>query len=433
MSIANDESTVKLSLLLLDDEQDILNSLKRLLRRDYDVVCYTEGQEALDYLADNNVDIIMSDMRMPQMNGDEFLTSAKKCQPDAIRILLTGYSDMESTINAINNGSIYTYIGKPWDNESLKLTLEKAASHYGLKKEKIALSAKLKEANDELANLNQSLEIRIKKRTAALEASKEKLNNSLSIQQDLMSDMLDMLSATIEYRTGFGDRHLKRIAKQSRLLAVRLELDEASCRRIYFCALIHEIGMVGLSDEVLANIDMSNMRDEAIARHPQIGAEIVGRIKRLTPLIDNILYQNENYDGTGTPGNMGGVTIPIGARIIRIVKDFDYLIAGNNNDKRMPVSRAKAWMKERANLWYDRSILEVYLEQVKDRTPEEEAEMGYGIGIESIEEGNILIEDIVLHNGNTMLKAGQILNAAMIDKLRKYEDTYNTKVTLFVD
>ena len=90
-------------------------------------------------------------------------------------------------------------------------------------------------------------------------------------------------------------------------------------------------------------------------------------------------------------------------------------------------------MKERANLWYDRDILEIFLEQVKDRTPEEEAEMGYGVGIESIQEGNVLAEDIVLHNGNTMLKAGQVLNVAMIDKLRKYEDTYNTKVTLFVD
>ena len=225
MTITEGVLDQKLSLLLLDDEQDILNALKRLLRRDYDIICFSEGAEALSYIADNKVDIIMTDMRMPEMNGDEFLTLAKEIKPDTIRILLTGYSDIESTVNAINNGGIYTYIAKPWDNESLKLTLEKASSHYLMKQEKLVLTEKIATTNIKLKSLNQSLELREKERSALLQATKAKLTSSVSIQQDLMADMLDMLSATIEYRTGFGNRHLKRIAQQSRLLAGQLALD----------------------------------------------------------------------------------------------------------------------------------------------------------------------------------------------------------------
>lgn len=425
------EANTKLNLLLIDDESHILSALTRLLRKDYNIVSFNEGQEALDYLANNTVQIIMSDMRMPAMDGAQFLSEARKIQPDSIRILLTGYSDMESTISAINDGRVYTYIGKPWDNDSLKLTLEKAANHFTLKQENFALTNNLISANDELAKLNQSLEERVAKRTQALQASKQKLADSLHTQKSLLADVLDMLSATIEYRTGHGTSHLSRVAKQCRSLARKLKLDDAACRRIYFCGLLHEIGMVGLSDEVLNNFDMSNATDDAVTSHPVIGATIVGRLKRLAGLTDNILHQNENYDGTGTPKHLSGQDIPIGARIIRVVKDFDYLVAGLKNDNKMSISNAQAWMKERANIWYDRKILETFNQLLIERGNTDDDDFDFSVGLERLKIGDVLAEDLVLHNGNIMLKAGQEINQIVIDKIRQYEETYNTKVTLF--
>jgi response regulator RpfG family c-di-GMP phosphodiesterase len=428
------EQAVPLTLLLLDDEQDILNALKRLLRKDYTIVTFNDGREALTYLAENHVDMIMSDMRMPEMDGAEFLAKSRDIVPNAIRLLLTGYSDMDSTVKAINDGGVYTYIGKPWDNQDLKLTLSKASDHYLLKEEAKSLNEQILKANNELAEFNQSLEKKVNQRTAALQASKQKLDKAFNTQKDLLFDVLDMMSATIEYRTGFSPGHSKRIAIQCKSLAKYMELDDAFCRRIYLCALLHEIGTVGLTDDVLqASTLGAGKLDDALMTHPVIGAEIIAKVKRFSPLTDNILHQNENIDGTGFPDHLSGDDIPVGSRIIRVVKDFDFLIAGKANKNKMSIPNAYAWMKDRSGVWYDRHILQSFIDLLGKRDLDgEENEMEFSIGLEALKPGDKLLEDLILHNGNVMLKAGQEINSTMVTKLREYEETYNTKVTLFI-
>lgn len=423
-----------LSLLLLDDEQDILNALKRLLRKEYTIVTFNDGRDALAYLAENHIDMIMSDMRMPEMDGAEFLSKSRDITPNAIRLLLTGYSDMESTVKAINEGGVYTYIGKPWDNQDIKMTLSKAADHYLLKKEAKSLNEQVVKANKELEEFNQSLEQKINQRTAALQASKEKLNKAFNTQKDLLFDVLDMMSATIEYRTGFSPGHSKRIAIQCKTLAKFIGLDDAFCRRIYLCALLHEIGTVGLTDDVLNSSTLgAGKLDDALITHPVIGAEIIAKVKRFTSLTENVLHQNENIDGTGFPEHLSGEEIPVGSRIIRVVKDFDFLIAGKANDKKMSIANAYAWMKERSGIWYDSKILQSFIELLGKRdSSDDESEMEFSIGIEKLKPGDKLLEDLILHNGNVMLTAGQEISNVMIEKLKEYEQTYNTKVTLFV-
>jgi response regulator RpfG family c-di-GMP phosphodiesterase len=421
-----------LTLLLLDDEEDIINALKRLLRNEYRIVPFSKCSDALDYLQENHVDIIMSDMRMPRMDGAEFLAHAKEIIPNAIRLLLTGYSDMDSTVKAINDGGVYTYISKPWNNQDLKLTLEKASDHYLLKKEAKRLNEEVVQANQELEIFNQSLELKVTQRTSALQASTKKLKTTLQTQKELFFDVLDMMSATIEYRTGFSTGHSKRIAIQCKTLAKNLGLDEAHCRRIYLCALLHEIGTVGLTDEVLqASSIGAGKLDDSLITHPMIGAEIIGKVKRFAPLTDNIRHQNENFDGTGLPEHLSGDDIPIGARIIRIVKDFDFLIAGKTNDKRMSISNAYAWMKARADTWYDSHILLAFIDLLGSRESDD-SEMEFSIGVEALNPGDTLLEDLRLHNGSIMLKAGQEVTSVMIEKLKEYEKTHNTIVTLFI-
>ena len=421
-----------LKLLLLDDEEDIINALRRLLRNKYEIIPFNKGDEALAYLQENHVDIIMSDMRMPKMDGAEFLAHAREIIPNAIRLLLTGYSDMDSTVKAINDGGVYTYISKPWNNQDLKLTLEKASDHYLLKKETKRLNEEVAKANKELEIFNQSLELKVIQRTSALQASTKKLKSTLQTQKELFFDVLDMMSATIEYRTGFSAGHSKRIAIQCKTVAKKLELDDLTCRRIYLCALLHEIGTVGLSDDLLQENTLgSGKLDDLLITHPMIGAEILGKVKRFASLTDNILHQNENVDGTGSPAHLSGDDIPIGARIIRIVKDFDYLIAGKTNAKRMSIANAYAWMKERADVWYDRKILKTFIDLLGNREAVDGG-MEFSIGVEALKPGDKLLEDLILNNGNVMLKAGQDINSVMIKKLKEYERRHNTKVTLFI-
>ena len=432
MSIQDTELALRLNLLLLDDEQDILSSLKRLLRKDFNIVSFTDGPSALDYLREHPIDIIISDMRMPIMNGAEFFTHAKDIQPNAIRILLTGYSDMETTIQAINDGGIYTYIGKPWENQELKLLLNKVSEHYLLKKQTRVLNEQLSDANERLTQFNHTLEQKVTERTAALVQSKTKLSKALKSQNSLLHDVLDMMSTTIEYRTGFGAGHNKRVALQCKGIARYLGLDDAICGRVYLCGLLHEIGTVGLSDDIIAKVGVGTGKlDDEFMHHPVIGAKIVARVSRFDALTENILHQNENVDGTGVPDHLAGDDIPIGARIIRVVKDFDFLIAGKENKQLMSVPDAKSWLMSRVDTWYDNVVVSALFSVGNERSDFGE-DIEYSVGIEGLKIGDTLLEDLVLTNGNIMLTAGQEITAPMIEKLRNYENNYDTKITLFI-
>lgn len=119
---------VKPNLLLLDDEERILRSLKMLFRLGYNVTCCTQGSQALEILRREKMHVVVSDQRMPSMTGVEFLKHARAISPHTMRLLLTGYSDFEAVIDSVNEGEVFRFISKPWDSQKLKETVDKAAS-----------------------------------------------------------------------------------------------------------------------------------------------------------------------------------------------------------------------------------------------------------------------------------------------------------------
>ena len=124
-------------MLLVDDEEFILTALKRLLRRDgYRILTANSGVQALELLAENNVDVIVSDQRMPAMTGIEFLRRAKEMHPDSVRIVLSGYTELETVTDAVNEGAIYKFLTKPWDDEQLRAHIREAFMRYELVAEK---------------------------------------------------------------------------------------------------------------------------------------------------------------------------------------------------------------------------------------------------------------------------------------------------------
>ena len=126
------------SILIVDDEASVLSSLRRLLRhhnRDFQIQTVENGQAGLNWLKSNEAALILSDQRMPQMSGYEFLAQARQLQPDALRVMLTGYSELESVVAAINEGHIYQYITKPWDDFQLALVVDQCLERYNLQKE----------------------------------------------------------------------------------------------------------------------------------------------------------------------------------------------------------------------------------------------------------------------------------------------------------
>lgn len=154
------------TLLLVDDEENITSALTRLLRRDgYRILRANSGREGLEVLARNQVGVIISDQRMPEMTGTEFLSKVRELYPDTIRIVLSGYTDLNSVTDAINRGAIYKFLTKPWEDDLLRENIDEAFRRYEMKIENARLSGELQAANKELARINSDLEQRVAEKT----------------------------------------------------------------------------------------------------------------------------------------------------------------------------------------------------------------------------------------------------------------------------
>ncbi len=158
------------TLLLLDDEENILASLSRLLRSEgYKVLKATHANAALDLLAQNRVGVIISDQRMPQMSGVEFLRRVKRLYPDTVRMVLSGYTDLKSVTDAINEGAVYKFLTKPWDDEQLRANIQEAFRHYEMAQDNQRLTDQLALANEGLDRARRALERRIEQKTCEVE------------------------------------------------------------------------------------------------------------------------------------------------------------------------------------------------------------------------------------------------------------------------
>ncbi len=140
----------KINVLYVDDEINNLNSFNESFRRDFNIFIATSGKEGLDILRNNKIHVIITDQRMPEMSGVGFLVEVLKEFPDPIRLLLTGYADMEAVIEAVNKGKIYYYLTKPWDEQGIKVIIKNAFELYDTREKLVQLTEELKIANEQL-------------------------------------------------------------------------------------------------------------------------------------------------------------------------------------------------------------------------------------------------------------------------------------------
>jgi response regulator RpfG family c-di-GMP phosphodiesterase len=153
-------------LLLVDDDKNVASSLVRLLRRDgYKILCADSGQEGLKLLESYTFGVIISDQRMPDMTGVEFLSQVKEIYPDTVRIVLSGYTELNSVVDAINKGAVYRFLTKPWDDQMVRAYVAEAFQLHELKSENIKLNRQVREANAALSCSNLDLEQRVAEKT----------------------------------------------------------------------------------------------------------------------------------------------------------------------------------------------------------------------------------------------------------------------------
>jgi response regulator RpfG family c-di-GMP phosphodiesterase len=174
------------TILCVDDEQNILSALKRLLRKEgYGLLTAQSGQEGLQILEENDVHLVISDQRMPEMNGTDFLATVREKHPDTIRIVLTGYTEVDAITESINKGNIYKFFLKPWNDQALKLEIKQALEQYDLVRKNRDLDRKVMEQNEELKRINENLEHVVRERTEDLKLQNQALELSQAILEDV--------------------------------------------------------------------------------------------------------------------------------------------------------------------------------------------------------------------------------------------------------
>ncbi len=209
----------KHSLLVVDDEPDMVLTIKALLRTEYNVLGATRAAEGLEILQHEPVQIVMSDQRMPEMTGVEFLSRLRELYPDTVRLLFTGYADHQTVVDAINQGNVYRYVTKPWKQHELQEVLRQAAEHYDLIAEKKRLLTELEEKNKQLKAANEELQNANNLKKAFIKVASHELRTPLTI----VLGLADLARKSPDIPPPFGE-WMERIYQGSHRLNERVDL-----------------------------------------------------------------------------------------------------------------------------------------------------------------------------------------------------------------
>ena len=355
------------TVLMVDDEPSVLSALRRVFRaQGIQTLQATSGAEGLVLLASNRVDLVVSDMRMPEMDGARFLERVKEHDRSIVRILLTGYADMSSTVAAINKGAIHRFIAKPWDDNELVLAVREALVRRGLEQKNAELTELTKRQNEQLREANQTLESRVEARTVELQqingmldAAYEDLNNTFVHAVNVFSSLLEM--------RGGQSGHSRRVAEISRETAKRLGMSEREIRDVYLAALVHDIGTIGFPDAMLGKAISAFTADEhqRYRRHTIDGETALMAMTQLQAVARIVRQHHERPDGKGFPDGLTGPDIVPGARIVAAASGLDDLLQGNMGQQRYSMENAKRMLLGGIDTHYDRTVIETMVQVVE--------------------------------------------------------------------
>ncbi|HEX8988093.1 MAG TPA: HD domain-containing phosphohydrolase [Rhodocyclaceae bacterium] len=422
-----------LTLLFVDDEAGILSALRRLFRPlGYRILTASGGAQGLEILANEDIDLVVSDMRMPGMDGANFLRQVRARWPGVVRLLLTGYADMASTIDAINHGEIYRYISKPWNDDEIIHTVQDALERKRLERENLRLAELTRQQNEQLRELNAGLEQKVAERTAELKRALASLEEAhKELKRGFMTSMR-VFSGLIELRGGRLAGHSRRVAELARRLAPRVGLGDAEAQDLLMGALLHDVGKIGLPDAVLErpfNAMPADVR-ALVMKHPVTGEMAILGVDQLKGAAPLIRHHHENFDGTGFPDGLAGLAIPLGARVLTVVNDYDALLSGHLVNRSLKPAEALAFISDNAGKRYDPQIAQAFVAMMAEALQNEIAELPVRPG--NATPGMVLTRDLLHKEGWLLLAKGHTLNAGVIQQLQRLESSENTSLTLYV-
>lgn len=315
-------------ILLVDDEEANVRLLKRVLSDEYDTVEALSGQEGLNLLKEHDISLIITDQRMPGMTGVQLLKESLAVRPEAMRILLTGYTDVQALIDAINSGHVYKYVPKPWDRDELKVTVKRAIETYELKQRNTQLVTDL---------------------TGALSQLEE-------VSLGTIRALADALDAKCDYTSG----HSLRVSQYALLIGKNMGLTPEELRDLELGGILHDIGKIGVPESILWKPAKLSPEETAImAEHPVKSAQIIGDLPSLQKAKRFVMHHHEFMDGSGYPDKLVGDAIPLGARIILVADAYDAMTSDRPYRNAIGHQRAIQELKKCAGRQFDPKIVDV--------------------------------------------------------------------------
>jgi len=415
-------------ILCVDDEPNILSSLRRLFRpKGFQILVADSGKAGLAVLEAETVDLVISDMRMPEMNGAQFLEHVRQRWPDTVRLLLTGHSDVTAIIDAINRGEIYRYITKPWDDNDIVLIVRQALERKAMELETKRLEALTAKQNLELKELNASLEAKVEARTAEIQAANERLKSTFVTS-------IKVFSTLIEMRGGNLSGHSRRVADLCRKIALKLQLESKLKQEIFVAALLHEIGKIGFADDMLST-PLSKMKVdqlEAYRKHAAHAEQLLLPLQDLHGASEIISAQFERFDGTGFPDHLAGELIPIGTRILSLASDYDNMQIGMQTHSRLSPDEARVMISHGSGSRYDPKVVAAFVETISDASQKVSGVPDRPVKSEEMEIGMVLSRDLITPSGLLMLSSGHVLDARVIVRIKNFERTGGLELTVYV-
>lgn len=410
-------------ILLVDDEKSILDSLYRFCRqRKWEALRANGGQEALDLLDNEVVDVIISDMRMPNMDGAEFLAKARQKCPDSVRVLLTGYADMDAVINAVNQAKIYNYLNKPWDDNMLESVINSAYDFKQSEDER-------KRLTKELADLNNSLEQKVEERTQELQLAIQKAEESNRKITNNFRESLSLMTSVIEMQDGSKANYNNMIANACVAIARALELSPKEVEQIRIAALLHNIGKLSLP-EALRKKPMNQLNRaelETFRTHPIQGEAVLSGMTGLKMVSKLVRSHQEYLNGRGFPDKLKEDAIPIGSKIICVASDFQKLESNLLLHEVSGPEEAIEYIKSVSGKHYDARVVDLFEKYYEKHLQNYRSHLSQ-LSLKDLEEGMVLAENLVSSNGLMLLTKETAITPEHIAHFAVYEEDVGGKL-----
>jgi response regulator RpfG family c-di-GMP phosphodiesterase len=318
-------------ILVVDDEPANLRLLERLFRREYQVFCAASGDEALELLKLHDFALIVSDQRMPRMTGIEFLKRAAAMRPHTVRIILTGYTDVNALVEVINSGVVYKYVTKPWVNEDLQQTVVRAIEHYETIKSRYELTLQNRRLTEQVDRMKQTF--------------------------------VRLIGDTIDFKDSFLHRHLQRTSGYAVAVGYRLGFNASELERLSLAAFLHDVGQIGIPDNIRHRTSILTDEEYQTVEHcAERGAQMLASIPDMNEIAVAVRHHTEHFDGTGLPEKFSAAQIPLFSLIIAVADAYDEMTEPLDQSTALNHTTAIEKLRSGVGRQFDASVVEAFCE-----------------------------------------------------------------------